>query len=315
MRNENFCFIKHIVRLAYQTALKSLEGHTLLNSPSFKTWLYIYRNNSVEEEFKTIIREQYLVDVKDIDRLDFSDFNDNDSTTQKSSTTTTTTTSNDVTTETPIDEINISVIKDPENSKDIPDFETLKKTSPLDPDDDSTRLLDEQKNSSKFDEVVEDRQYVEVPVIREEISKEKLLEMEKEQLIEIEKEKIMAENDGYVKEAEDMMNTIKATKEEIKETVKIKIPLKNVDSLEIMDAQESSTFVGREFASHADGDVAHVISGNSLVGRKLNANDSDAEKTESKLILFNGLYYRGSWAIPFQVKLNSELNFFFYKNK
>lgn len=62
------------------------------------------------------------------------------------------------------------------NSKDIPEFETLKKIQ----SEDELRLIDEQKDASKFDEVVEDRQYVEVPVIIEEISKEKKEIAEKE---------------------------------------------------------------------------------------------------------------------------------------
>lgn len=62
-------------------------------------------------------------------------------------------------------------VNDTTNSKDIPDFETLKKTEPIESPDE-TRLIDDQLDSSKFDEVVEDRQYVEVPVIKEEISKQ-----------------------------------------------------------------------------------------------------------------------------------------------
>lgn len=69
------------------------------------------------------------------------------------------------------------------NSKDIPEFETLKKIQ----SEDELRIIDDQKDASKFDEVVEDRQYVEVPVIIEEISKEKKELAEKEAKVNEEK--------------------------------------------------------------------------------------------------------------------------------
>ena len=45
-------------------------------------------------------------------------------------------------------------------------------------------------------------------------------------------------------------------------------------------------------------DVSAALSGNSLMGRK--AGD-DAQAFESKMLLFNGLYFRGRWKTPFQV--------------
>lgn len=58
-----------------------------------------------------------------------------------------------------------------------------------------------------------------------------------------------------------------------------------------------------KFGARGDGDVTSVISGNSLVGKNTKPGSTEAEET--KMILFNGLYYRGNWAIPFQVMLNS----------
>lgn len=55
-----------------------------------------------------------------------------------------------------------------------------------------------------------------------------------------------------------------------------------------------------KFAGRNDGDGTAVLSGNSIVGEKTNQTN-DTETTETKLLLFNGLYFRGSWATPFQV--------------
>lgn len=55
-----------------------------------------------------------------------------------------------------------------------------------------------------------------------------------------------------------------------------------------------------KFGARGAGDVTSVISGNSLVGK--NNKPGSTETNETKMILFNGLYYRGNWAIPFQVR-------------
>lgn len=44
-----------------------------------------------------------------------------------------------------------------------------------------------------------------------------------------------------------------------------------------------------------DGDGTSVLSGNSIVG------DAKESEKETKMLLFSGLYYKGSWGIPFQV--------------
>lgn len=70
-----------------------------------------------------------------------------------------------------------------------------------------------------------------------------------------------------------------------------------------MRYERKTIYICIQLGSPGDRDVASVISGNSLVGKKENARAGDTEDTESKLILFNGLYYRGNWAIPFQVNI------------
>lgn len=46
---------------------------------------------------------------------------------------------------------------------------------------------------------------------------------------------------------------------------------------------------------HYKGDITSALSGNSIMGRKL----KDQSEFESKILLFNGLYYRGDWAQKF----------------
>lgn len=49
---------------------------------------------------------------------------------------------------------------------------------------------------------------------------------------------------------------------------------------------------------HLEGDVTSALSGNSIVGRK-GGDSSESSSLESKMLLFNGLYFRGNWAHPF----------------
>lgn len=54
------------------------------------------------------------------------------------------------------------------------------------------------------------------------------------------------------------------------------------------------------------GEGASIISGNSLIGEKENLTENDTDPFEPKMLLFNGLYYHGQWATPFQVNLASQ---------
>lgn len=159
--------------MAYKSFLKGLQGDNPSIAPQFKTWLYVYKNNTVEEAFKNSIHDNYFVDVKEIDRQTYDD-GESSSTEGGNNNNSDLTLVEDVKRDEKVHEIKApatAATNDTTNSKDIPDFETLKKTKPIEVQDE-TRLIDDQLDSSKFDEVVEDRQYVEVPVIKEEISKQ-----------------------------------------------------------------------------------------------------------------------------------------------
>lgn len=53
------------------------------------------------------------------------------------------------------------------------------------------------------------------------------------------------------------------------------------------------------------GDVASALSGNSIVGRK----EKDAS-LESKMLLFNGLFYQGDWLWPFKTSQSEDKKYF-----
>lgn len=185
-------------------------------APQFKTWFYIYKNNSAEEEFKRILTDDYLVEIKDIERYDsaFDSFTTEDKTADDKAQSS----SEDLL---PLEDFKTDTSK-------IEDLETITAINgtPI-PFEDTTifddvliegEIIDKDKNS-KFDRHVEDSQYVEVPEIRKKI-KDELLEAEHLN------EKIRKQSSG---------------------PEKITLPLKKYmeDSMEIMEATENRNFVSR----------------------------------------------------------------------
>jgi hypothetical protein len=209
-----------VVRSAFRKALNQFTGNDSMIAPQFKTWFYIYRNNTAEEDFKKTLAEDYLVEIKDIERFEYN-----------------------------FDSPRTAEVDDslPTNSKDILQFEDLKNTEPKDDkgsiegfdtlkiaDDEPSveqaiadyDLLnkDEKNKVSKFDKNVDDTQYVEVPEIKKEI-----------------KEEIAALEEEHLKKKLEKENAVKDGPE------KISLPLKKYmeDSMEIMEAQENRNFVNR----------------------------------------------------------------------
>lgn len=67
---------------------------------------------------------------------------------------------------------------------------------------------------------------------------------------------------------------------------------------------------GRAQPLHLQGDVTSALSGNSIVGKKEGDSSEGNQPLESKMLLFNGLYFRGNWAQPFMELRTDETKFF-----
>ncbi|KAJ8883243.1 hypothetical protein PR048_015083, partial [Dryococelus australis] len=59
----------HVTRAAYKHVLQNLKEKHQLNVPEFHTWFYVYKNFSIEPEFKSILLENYLTEVKNVEPL------------------------------------------------------------------------------------------------------------------------------------------------------------------------------------------------------------------------------------------------------
>lgn len=294
---------RQTVRNAYKNVIEYFQGNSPNVVPQFRTWFYIYKNNSVDEEYKNLLAKNYFVMVKEIERDSFYNANEGEIVSPSSSSSSQTDTKDSILKSSGSTEKNTTVSpvtntpipnNNTNNSKDVADFDALKAESePID----ETRI-DDQKDASKFDEVVEDRQYVEVPDIKKEIQLEISDNDSK-----VADEKVVNNLSGAEKQMLSSAKTSTADRDGtlsvIDEPEKFSLPLKQFEEMEIMQAQESR--LAKAFGGVGEGDGTSIISGNSIVGEKDKPTENDVNKYESKMMLFNGLYYHGNWAIPFQV--------------
>lgn len=148
-----------LVRSAYRSVLSHFQGLDPEVAPQFRSWFYIYKNNTANESFKEILSKDFYVTVRDVEPM-----NNNESPMDEEITPPVAKASEE---KVSIKSTNVQVKQEskPANGKDIIQFDIFKMGNG--PVNDETRI-DGQKDASKFDEVVEDRQYVEVPIIKNE---------------------------------------------------------------------------------------------------------------------------------------------------
>ncbi|KAH8313587.1 hypothetical protein KR067_008407 [Drosophila pandora] len=344
------------LRDIYQRILGSYQNRdAAVALPSFQTWLYIYRNNSAREEFKDVLQKNYFVEVKDINRQEY-DWSEPNTSLQ-------------------LEEVADGSNTEPSNSKDVIGFETLKRIK-LDEEDDVPAIPDSygqeiiDKEASKFDRDVDDKQYVEKPVAQAEadqLQKEQAAattesELESQSEPEAttaaaivaekqEKPDMTAEENPVEKQQNKRSDQENGPEEsqiknlEENETVqeeeklaklvpvdnaaavtagepeKVRLPLEKLESAvkavtkdgadEIMIALESHlASVSRAYGARSlfrQDDITSALSANSITGRSAGS--------KSKMLLFNGLYYRGSWANPFYQLRDGSDEFFFMTNE
>lgn len=279
------------IRDTFRSLMARYGGDEPTLVPQFKTWFYVYENNTVNEDFVKTLREDYLVEIKTIKR-NFYDFDEPASGEVQVS---------DMPEKVVLAEPEVVLVGKESASKNIPgiedDSENLFDDVDLDgngknlPVEDIDAIL-KQKECSRFDEEVDDQQYVEsTQALRE--------------------GGVVAapSNSGAAAEDNETVHPIEK-ESELKKIVKID---DNAETLKMMDEEMGVLAVARKNpvtkkfqaagrALEEINDVSTALSGNSLMGRK----QEDSLDEESKMLLFNGLYFRGRWKTPFQVSLNDE---------
>lgn len=194
-----------LVRSAYRSVLSHLQGLDAQVAPQFRSWFYIYKNNTIDESYKQVLMNDYYVTVRNVEPFMPEEIQEDSSQSVG-------------TPSAPTDLSDIQVKSSeptPTNSKDIVEFDSFKnEAGPMD----ETRI-DSQKDASKFDEVVEDRQYVEVPVIKDKMKQ--------------------TDDADDMKFAESKSSKVTQVVQEVADAKNIPLPLKQYEEMEIMQAEET----------------------------------------------------------------------------
>lgn len=261
--------------------------------PQFKTWLYVYRNNSVNEDYVKTLREDYLVEVKTIER-NFYDLEVHPASEPD-------TVRDDVPagaqplsgqvkeSEIKINPLTTAEVNDAENTFDAVDFDgTNGKNLP----EAEIDAIIKQKECSRFDEEVNDQQYVEAHELRD--------------------EKVESAAAAQAANQPEDNETVQPIEKLLDEKKIVKID-ENAETLKHLDEGEEAGVlqevkkhpVTKKFqaatarALEEINDVSSALSGNSLTGPRT----AESQEQQSKMLLFNGFYFRGKWKTPFQVSV------------
>ena len=259
------------LRDSFGEILNKYQTTILSPDPSFQTWLYIYRNFSAREDFKRIVQDYYYVDVKDINNEDYTGFEPDAS---------------------------LELGETTNNSKDVIGFETLKRLKVDDDGDDDvdarsigghttvggyTDTYGEEfieKETSKFDRFVDDKQYVEKPQIIEEIKQQQ----HQQQQQEIENQEQDQQTDKDLK-ATTLANNAEELEEigEIKETkqpaLELAEKLENLDEKPVADVTSNND-------NNVDNDIAAGLATKDQSKREddLNLEENETVQENEKIL-------------------------------
>lgn len=233
-----------LVRGAYRTVLTHLQGLDPQIAPQFRSWFYIYKNNTIDDAYRQILVNDYYVTVKNVEPFNAEQQPAEEATqhaiieptaektepTEKPAEKIT-----EEATKTTESQVQVKPEDKPTNSKDIVEFDSFKmEAGPVD----ETRL-DNQNDASKFDEVIEDRQYVEVPIIKGEMKTSDGKDAVKATVVETQNVEAQKVEPQKIEAAKVEAKPVVKAKHEVKGVKKALLPIKHYEEMEIMQAAES----------------------------------------------------------------------------
>lgn len=277
-----------LVRNSFRKMMTRYGGDQPSLEPQFKSWFYVYRNNSVNEDFVRVLREDYLVEVKTIER-EYYDF-DVPPTSEISESVQATVTEEVrpmVVMQKDSETKQVSAVDETENTFDAVDFDGK---GYLSEPGDIDQII-KQKECSRFDEEVDDKQYVEVQALRDEGATAAATQPEDNETVHP-IEKLDEKKIGKIDENEETLKRMDEDEEMGALAAAKKHP--------VTKKFQATATVARALGGDIN-DVSSALSANSLTGPK----ESNGQEWQSKMLLFNGLYFRGKWKTPFQVSLYS----------
>ncbi|KAF6205474.1 hypothetical protein GE061_019647 [Apolygus lucorum] len=304
----------YAVRSTYKTVLSSMMEHGLLNQPEFKSWFYVYKNNSVEESYKNVLRDNYLIDIKEVDRYtypedDEKEHNDN-----------------------PVVAVTTEMEQRPEEDSKENSSEEKKEGDKSEEKKEGDKS-EEKKNEDKSEESKEDNSSEEKVVdniaqesVDQKGSDKEQTDKEQEilttevavtdetkledvnQVVADDKPNINEiDNETAVKNEALLEQTTKSA--EIVDEMTTEAISENQVDPKAEDARENSKgdrmdledIIARSLKSEIRGEKEMV---SALSANRLASLGDGGQKPNSRMIIFNALYFRGNWSTPLKSSSN-----------
>uniref|UniRef100_A0A146M4Z1 Serpin B8 n=1 Tax=Lygus hesperus TaxID=30085 RepID=A0A146M4Z1_LYGHE len=281
----------YAVRSTYKTVLSSMTEHGVLNQPEFKSWFYVYKNNSVEESYKNVLRDNYLIDIKEVDRYTYPEDDEQEPNNPV------------VTTATKMDQ------RPQEDSKEDSSEEKKEgdKSEESKEDDSSEEKVTDniaqesvgQKGGDNEQNIDEDQERVTTEVaVTDENKKE-----DGNQEVDDKPDLNEVDDETAAKNAALMEPTTKPA--EIVDEMTTEAISENQVDPKAEDAQENSKgdrmdledIIARSLKSEIKGEREMV---SALSANRLASLGDGGLKPNSRMIIFNALYFRGNWSTPMQ---------------
>ncbi|XP_077289202.1 uncharacterized protein LOC143913346 isoform X2 [Arctopsyche grandis] len=272
----------NVSRKMYQSIMERLKNTNeyKLNVPEFKNWFYVYKNYTINDDYRKVLEKYYLTEVRSVERYDSSFF---------------------------------EVSKESEKVEKAEKLEKIEQIDPLPSVEIKDAVVSDIKPSAKdnskdvqnFDELQKDEPPKGENPVKKEVEVPKIV---KEEPKKVEEEKIItfAMEDKPEKLASELYD-----KQDIKpgKNIKEKIKLANTFNKKTHEGGDYEIMEAVEARNHAR--TAKALSGKEGVTNSLSANRvGSSSESNSLMILFNGLYFRGSWKVPFS-KADSDV---FYRS-
>lgn len=286
----------YAVRKTFKNILETMKERWTLNRPEFHNWFYVYNNNTVDDAYKDVLLENYLTKVQTVERvqieLDFDESSETEIPSDKKDKQQEQTSEN----QTENEKIYVDII----NEKTSAEAEEQIKTVQEEDKNEKGETVEEEKETEKLEEEKQDQSSRrEVEINESDNKQEETGQRQSEEAKESEKS---TNEDNQNKEAteEEQINT-EANKEKTESNTD-----KNVVSGE-------SKHTGRRspLSFDPDKDVMSTLTANRIISRE---SCKSGLSKKSKMIIFNGLYFRGSWKIPFCVTKAAEETSFYVTN-
>ncbi|BES87538.1 Serine protease inhibitor [Nesidiocoris tenuis] len=277
----------YAVRSTFKRVLSAMTERGVLNKPEFRNWFYVYKNYTVEESFRNVLRDNYLIDIKTVDRVTY----------EEDEATSAVPSAGEETTE-ELASISSTTEKDDSSEEDNSE-EKGTESKGKDSKEKISKEKDSKEDESHEDESGEQKQ----PLVKKPSNVMKI--KTKEEITKVQ-DSVESEN---IKETVDT-DTQEAQESPISEKEKLPEDVQKEETVQQAQESEQSAQQESEQVSTISPSSAIETTENERIKREVNflsVNNISSMENEretglkkiSRMLVFNALYFKGNWSTPF----------------